>query len=1425
MLLLDEPDALTDQQKSAAFSSENEAQGGDSSGWQCMPPSTSPSGEAPLQPASGTAARHASHRPSLALSGAKKSRSKPAHMRRNIRKLLREHQLEAGTQSAQQDELHRRRRLEKHRKDFPLAQPSDYSQTPGDESLSTSAQVSKQELICLDASTSSPNACEEDAKASRLSTLATKEDVIELSSSEDDTLHTSRRATDEEEEEEEEEDDEEEEEEVGPEESCGAHANDNLNQPDAKGRVLVNVNHPADESNIYLSPQLARVVKPHQIGGIRFLYDNLVESVERYKSSSGFGCILAHSMGLGKTLQVISFIDILLRHTGAHTVLAIVPVNTLQNWLSEFNMWIPPSEALPPDTDTDPDHLTPRSFKVHILNDEHKTTAARAKVVEDWYQDGGVLLMGYEMYRLLSLKKSFVASRKKKAKKPSGPVVIDLDEEDRQQELLKGIEKALSRPGPDVVICDEGHRIKNCHASTSQALKGIRTRRRVVLTGYPLQNNLIEYWCMVDFVRPDFLGSRQEFSNMFERPILNGQCVDSTPEDLQLMRYRSHVLHSLLEGFVQRRGHDVLHSQLPQKQEHVILVRLSPLQRALYTEFMNRFQEAGNSGWLSLNPLKAFCVCCKIWNHPDVLYEALQKENLANEQDLDLDDITTNHTRCPAPNQKSKPSEMASSVGGLSLSALQEKANQVMSYEWAKDIMTDYKTGLLENSAKMVLLFHLIDESVRNGDKILVFSQSLSTLSVIEEFLAKRPIPNTSGSNWVRNVNYYRLDGSTSASERERLINQFNDPTNTSAHAFLLSTRAGCLGVNLIGANRVVVFDASWNPCHDAQAVCRVYRYGQRKPCHIYRLVCDYTLEKKIYDRQISKQSMSDRVVDDLNPVLTFTRREVESLLHFVEEEPKPVESAKQLQPHEDMELVIRQACQRYPRLITKQPFHHESLLIDRRDLKLSKVEKKAAKKGYEEEKRASVPYTRPSYAHYYPASDQSLTNIPAFSQRNWRPPPSPKEKPVASVRPVQSTPVPMTPRQASQRPPRDISSVPGASSGSASPNSELNFPVNYLQKAGVVVQKIVTTTDMVIPGTNSTKDGQTRIAAGESIHVIRGTKGTYIRTSDGRIFAVRAAGKPKQPEEGSATAKDVVHPDREALSGATNGSISPEHKRSSPEDGAPDLLPRPLSPDSPEILSELQRIIKPQAHSLPTATPGATQENGGGPVKPVPKKEPSLSAGDTSMPLDLRGTKRKSSPAGDEKAAHQPPAAKQSSTLPQPPGFPFAGAYGLNPSLLGPMCHPLYMGAGSPYFQPHAPLADPRLMFPMTPDPFGLPCSSSSSSSSVSSLSPTNTKITLSSSSVSTTSSSSSISPFLLRPGMAGMLPPGFPLPYGQALGMYPNSLLPAGLPAATPGPAGTSFLSRFPLNTPPLATDNESSSSGSHMDDDDDIIEVTGQ
>ena len=145
--------------------------------------------------------------------------------------------------------------------------------------------------------------------------------------------------------------------------------------------------------------------------------------------------------------------------------------------------------------------------------------------------------------------------------------------------------------------------------------------------------------CMVDFVRPNFLGTRAEFGNMFERPIQNGQCLDSSPVDVKLMKERVYVLHSLVKGFVQRRSHAVLRTSLPHKEEHVLLLRMTTLQRALYRHYMSDLVQNKSVS----NPLKAFAICCKIWNHPDILYNFVKKRQ--DDLDFDVDEEANENRR------------------------------------------------------------------------------------------------------------------------------------------------------------------------------------------------------------------------------------------------------------------------------------------------------------------------------------------------------------------------------------------------------------------------------------------------------------------------------------------------------------------------------------------------------------------------------------------------------------------------------------------------------------------------------------------------------------------------------------------------------------------------------------------------------------
>ncbi|RMZ96326.1 helicase ARIP4-like isoform X1 [Brachionus plicatilis] len=854
----------------------------------------------------------------------------------------------------------------------------------------------------------------------------------------------------------------------------GIHMNDDLNQPDQNGQVLVNVNHPAEDPDIYLIPFLAKNIKPHQIGGIRFIYDNIVESLSRVQDKqSGFGCILAHAMGLGKTFQIITFIEVFLRCRGTKRVLCIVPINTIQNWMNEFNHWLPEDGQQTLDNDTIINYKRP--FKVYLINDTAKTLRQRTDIILSWKHNGGVLLIGYEMFRALVSPKNNLTKKNSATKlsangsnqnltryiKQKDADLIDLENEEIQSNKPNDLEEILLTPC--LVVCDEGHRIKNSTANIAKTLQRIETKRRIVLTGYPLQNNLIEYWCMVDFVRPSYLGNKAEFSNMFERPIMNGQCIDSTRDDIKLMRYRAHVLHSLLEGFVQRRGHDVFICSLPKKHEFIIQTKLSPVQKELYLAFMQAIG-AMNPGEKT-NPLRTFAICCKIWNHPDVLYK--HNQDRESELDLDLPELQQKLKR-----QKSQPmaAHSAHSAGFDPFACPEYRYTKpAFDPDWASAILQKYRPDQLQNGAKLLLAFSLIEESVKQGDKILLFSQSLLTLNLIEDYLQRMCVPNTD-QPWQKYRSYCRLDGSTSGTEREKLINSFNRAHN-GQWLFLLSTRAGCLGINLIGANRVIVLDASWNPCHDAQAVCRVFRYGQTKNSFVYRLIADHTMEKKIYERQVGKQTMSDRVVDQIQSENHFTRTEVEKLIHYVQGETPAADLSRLDHKYNDPVLV--NACIKHAHVITKEPYTHESLLIDKKEYQLSEREKAMAFKDYHHDKRF-FPYARSNSLYYnsYNSRCSAMATAVISSDQSSR-----GSSSTSVAEPV------MEP----------VVAVPHA----PLPSQNVN------QLKDVKISSFVANTQISIPTSNHCQS--VSIQPGEKVYILKTPKGCYLRTPDKRYIALRS--------------------------------------------------------------------------------------------------------------------------------------------------------------------------------------------------------------------------------------------------------------------------------------------------------------------------------
>ncbi|KAL5240096.1 hypothetical protein ACI65C_007506 [Semiaphis heraclei] len=654
------------------------------------------------------------------------------------------------------------------------------------------------------------------------------------------------------------------------------------------------------EELVVVHPDLVKFLKPHQVKGITFLWNSVFESLARIKEHKGNGSILAHCMGLGKTLQIIALVHTLFRYpeTGINRVLVITPNATIENWCKEFHKWLG-------------DISEDRNFLVLNFSDS-KTYEGRKNIIDEWSRDRGVLVTSYQLFRSVVNNKNI----------------------DKFPTIIEG----LIDPGPDLVICDEGHMLKNHSTATSKAVNRIKSLRRIVLTGTPLQNNLREYHCMVDFIRPNLLGSIKDFTNRFINPITNGQYSDSTAMDVKLMKRRSHVLHRMLEGFVQRFDYSVLTPFLPPKHEYVIYLKLADKQIELYQKYLDEYRQ--------LDLFSNYHMLQMVWTHPRLLALYLKRIETKQEKQK-LKDAESRFIHNESSDDENSNSVDELEIPGFDLPNTKNPDTRYLT--WWKPLVSRAELESVYPYSKFLMMFSILQECESIGDKVLLFSQSLFTLDLIQDFLENAEDIEDKGGpygkSWDHGVDFYRIDGSVSSRTREIFCEKFNNADNTRMRLLLLSTKAFNLGINLVGANRVIIFDVTWNPSLNVQSIFRVFRFGQKKPCYVYRLISEGTMEQKIYERQISKLSTAFRVIDEHQIDRHFNLKCQEELYEF---EPHTTTLKPTLNLPKDRlmaELILKHKD------LVMDILEHDSLLQNNEAEELDENDRNAAWEDYEKER------------------------------------------------------------------------------------------------------------------------------------------------------------------------------------------------------------------------------------------------------------------------------------------------------------------------------------------------------------------------------------------------------------------------------------------------------------------------------------------
>ncbi|XP_075954974.1 DNA excision repair protein ERCC-6-like 2 isoform X3 [Anarhichas minor] len=535
-----------------------------------------------------------------------------------------------------------------------------------------------------------------------------------------------------------------------------------------------------------------RYLRDYQREGIRFIYNNYICSR---------GCILGDDMGLGKTVQVIGFLAAVLHKTGTwediennrpqflwsqksskqskpqKVFLVVAPLSVLYNWKDELDTW---------------GHF--QCVVVHGLRKEEELARIKKGRIE-------IALTTYETLRLC------------------------LDQ--------------FNNIDWSAVVVDEAHKIKNPNSQITQAMKDLKCKVRVGLTGTVLQNNLEELWCVMDWALPGCLGSLGNFKNEFSDPIEQGQRHSATKRALATGRKTVRALVRKISRCFLRRTKALIREQLPKKDDRVVYCSLTDFQQTVYQTVL----DTGDVTLMLRSSEKCDCQsgrtrgsCCYERNAEGAQMKGLYFSYLAILRKV------ANHTALlQSTAGSSKKQEKY--VGAICAKVFQKFPDFV---QRCKDKAFEALSDPMY-SGKMKVLQKLLKHYLQRRDKVLLFSLSTKLLDVLESYCM------------AEGLDYSRLDGATKAKERLQIVKEFNSSSHI--NLCLVSTMAGGLGLNFVGANVVVLFDPTWNPANDLQAIDRAYRIGQCRDVTVLRLISLGTVEEVIYLRQVYKQQLQCSVV------------------------------------------------------------------------------------------------------------------------------------------------------------------------------------------------------------------------------------------------------------------------------------------------------------------------------------------------------------------------------------------------------------------------------------------------------------------------------------------------------------------------------------------------------------------------------------